>query len=531
MADASLIFVLDAALPYIRHPETPGCVEETRLFNAISHTYLPLLRACTALETEAVPFKLAIAFAPTLCEMLADPLLQTRYIETLDRAIDFGLAELDRNADSPEIREMLKVHLDQLQLNRRDFVEIYDRNILKKFDYFANRGYLEILATTATSCFLPLYTDIPEAINAQIETGLLIYRKHFTAIPSGFWLPAMAWAQGLESILKSYGFQYTILESHSLLFSDSVPDTGVFSPVSCENGFTVFARDTLACADVASREAGYHAHPEYLDVDRDIGFEFDEKRLSALFDVSLGRRVTGFRYWARGDGAADSRTLYEPSKAHNRSSADAARFLDRRGEILAKASAAVEGKPVTAVCAFPASLFGQDWYEGVAWLESVYRLAGTRNDFSFSLPANRFPLKVQGGKTVNPCYSSWTESGYAEEVLNNANDWMYPYIRKAVKRMIDLAERFPDDTGLKERSLNMAARELLLAQSMEWFLMMNDSSSMEYARKRFEASVRAFTVVYESLGSNFISTEWLTCTEKAHNLFHEINYRVFRKKK
>jgi 1,4-alpha-glucan branching enzyme len=37
--------------------------------------------------------------------------------------------------------------------------------------------------------------------------------------------------------------------------------------------------------------------------------------------------------------------------------------------------------------------------------------------------------------------------------------------------------------------------------------------------------------VYESLGSNFISTEWLTNTEKRHTLFSEINYRVFSKRK
>ena len=49
----------------------------------------------------------------------------------------------------------------------------------------------------------------------------------------------------------------------------------------------------------------------------------------------------------------------------------------------------------------------------------------------------------------------------------------------------------------------MAARELLLAQSMEWFLMMNEASSVEYARMRFEESIRAFTVVYESLRLEF----------------------------
>jgi len=123
MADASLMFVLDAQLPFVRHPDTPGCLEESYLFNAISDTYLPLLRSCTALETSGVPFSLAIAFSPTLCEMLSDPLLRARYVDSLDRSIEFGLGELDRCSSSPETRELIKNHLDHLQINRRDYVE------------------------------------------------------------------------------------------------------------------------------------------------------------------------------------------------------------------------------------------------------------------------------------------------------------------------------------------------------------------------------------------------------------------------
>lgn len=531
MAETSVVFVLDAHMPFIRDPATPGCIEETRLFEALSYTYLPLLRTCTSLETEGVPFKLAIAFSPTLCEMLTDSMLNERYAEYLDKSIDFGLSELDRCMHSPETRELIKIRLDNLQLNKRDFVEIYEKNVLKKFDYFANHGYIEILATAATSCFFPLYSDIPEAINAQIETGLLVYRKHFTSIPAGFWLPAMAWFPGMENILKSYGFQYTVLESHSFLFANPAPDTGLFSPALCTNGFTVFARDKLACLEVSSPESGFSVNPVYLDVEQDIGFDLDEDRLSSLFDVHLGRRATGFRYWSRQRTGPDTSAFYELGAAHGQVCVDARTWLDRRAESLKKASAMVEGAPVNVVCAFPASLFGQTWFEGVSWLENVFRQAASRSDISFTLPSVRLQQKPLSDKRFTPCYSSWTESGYAEEVLNSLNDWMYPYIRKAINRMIDLAERFPDDSGLKERALNMAARELLLAQSMDWFMMMNEGDSTEYARMRFESSVRAFTIVYESLGSNFISTEWLTNTEKEHNLFPEINYRVFRKKK
>jgi len=529
MADTSLVFVLDAQMPFIRHPDVPGCVEESWFFNALSYTYLPLLRVCTALETEGVPFKLAIAFAPTLCEMLADPLLQERYLHSLDHAVDFGLAELDRNAGAPEIQELIKSQLDQIQLNRRDFEDIYERNILRKFDYFATHGYIEILATSATACFMPLYADIPEAINAQIETGLIVYRKHFTAIPNGFWLPGMAWCHGFDQVLRAYGFQYTLVDAHGLLFADPPPDTGIFAPASCENGFAVFGRDKNACDEVLSPERGFQTNPVYLDTERDIGFDLEERSLARMFDVNLGRRITGFRYYSK--GTAENRTeSYQPVKAHAQLCADARDFLESRVAALDKASKLLEGAPVTVTCAFPASFFGQSWYEGVSWIEEIFRAAASRSDVSFALPSTRVTGK-SSGRLVVPYCSSWSDSGYAEEVLNNSNDWMYPYIRKATMRMIDLAERFPDDSGLKERALNMAARELLLAQSIDWFTMMNDRDRAEYARRRFEESVRAFTVVYESLGSNFISTEWLTKIEKIDNLFPEINYRVFSRKK
>lgn len=530
MADTSLVFILDAHLPFIRHPDKPGCAEESRLFNALTFTYLPLLRSCTALETEGIPFALSMVFSPTLCEMLSDPLLQERYIQNLDKSIDFGLSELERCSSAPETRDLITHHLDLLQLNRRDYVEVYEKNILAKFDYFATHGYIEILATTATACYLPLYADIPEAINAQIETGLVTYRKHFTAIPNGFFLPALGWFKGCESVLKSYGFQYTILESHGLLFSDPPPDTGLFAPATCRNGFSVFARDRLGCKEVSDPITGYSSDPAYLDPDRDIGFDLDESTLFPLFDVNLGRRVTGFRYWSRHTDSSGNPALYQSDRAREKVRSHAQAFLDKRAHLLETASTILEGAPVTQVFAFPASFFGKNWYEGISWLEHVYRLASEREDMSFALPFSRVSAKPND-KRIVPSFSSWFDSGYSEEVLNSANDWMYPYVRKATLRMIDLAERFPDDTGLKERALNMASRELLLAQAMDWALIMNENDRSEYARNRFEESVHAFTVVYESLGSNFISTEWLTTTEKKHNLFQEMNYRVFSKRK
>jgi 1,4-alpha-glucan branching enzyme len=100
-----------------------------------------------------------------------------------------------------------------------------------------------------------------------------------------------------------------------------------------------------------------------------------------------------------------------------------------------------------------------------------------------------------------------------------------------MERMTELAERFPDDTGLKERALNQAAREIILAQSSDWPAHLYRQDSTEYARNQAENALRNFTTIYEALGSNYISTEWLTTLERRHNIFPNINYRVFRRKK
>lgn len=541
MNEKKLVLILDAQLPYVRKADLPGTVEESWFFHALTFTYLPLLRSFTALETEGVPFYAAVAFSPQLTEMLADPLLQIRYTEHLDASIRY--AEQILSGGLPGVpgetwKKAAAIHLDLLQKNRRDFTEIYEKNILKKFDYFSERGYLELMATAATPCFFPFYKDIPEVVNAQIETGLMAHRMHFASIPDGFWLPALGWFPGVEKSLKAYGFRYSAVENIAFLFSESPPPAGVFAPAVCGNGFYLFPRDSFASTELYGEPGGRCFHPAYLDVNRDIGFELDGKTLEPLFDLTLGRRVTGFRCMARGvpeKSGASSRVLYDPDAAARQVEADAAAFLDAGSGMLSKASSFLEGEPVCRTCAFPASLFGCSWYEGVAWLESVFRQAAARDDISFARPSfflsKRGTEKPKNPPPVSPVFSSWFENGYADELLNGANDWIYPYLRKASERMVDLAERFPGDGGLKERVLNTAARALFLAQSLDWPLMMNDPVNAEYARSSFEENIRAFTTVYESLGSNFVSTEWLTEMERKQRLFPFMNYRVFSRRK
>ena len=97
--------------------------------------------------------------------------------------------------------------------------------------------------------------------------------------------------------------------------------------------------------------------------------------------------------------------------------------------------------------------------------------------------------------------------------------------------MVDLADRFPNDTGLKTRLLNLGAKELLLAQSSNLADMIDKDELPEFAERRFRESITAFTTVFDSLGSNTVSTEWLTKIEMKDSVFLWMNYRIFSRKK
>ena len=75
-----LSIVLHGHLPYVRHPEHEDFLEEDWFYEAITETYLPLLKVFEGLVNDGVDFRLTMSITPTLASMFIDPLLQERYI-------------------------------------------------------------------------------------------------------------------------------------------------------------------------------------------------------------------------------------------------------------------------------------------------------------------------------------------------------------------------------------------------------------------------------------------------------------------
>src|ERR1041385_5668337 len=94
---------LHAHLPFVRHPEHEDFLEEDWLFEALTETYLPLLRMMRRLADDQVAFQLAMSITPTLGAMLQDDFLQQRYLRHLERLIGLADQETERNRNQPQL--------------------------------------------------------------------------------------------------------------------------------------------------------------------------------------------------------------------------------------------------------------------------------------------------------------------------------------------------------------------------------------------------------------------------------------------
>jgi len=491
------------------------------LFETISDVYIPLLNMFDSLERDNVPFRIALVLPPVLCAVLDSSGFHKEFGEWLDRRIALGGRELERCAgDSAASGSISRTVADAVR-TKSDFFDRYEKRLVRKFCEYQRKGFIEILATGGTGIFIPHYSGMDEILSAEIETGIHAYRSSFGEFPDGFWLPEEGYVPGAERIIRSYGFNYTILDSRAFLFSETPAAGGIFRPARTDNSLVVFA-DDFTLRDAVFGQNGYCKGDVYMDLNRDIGFELPVERLSPFLDGNEARCPSGFCYWNQG------RNPYDAGAARKRCAEDARLFLDGISGRLERAGELLPGSDFVSLSfSLDADMIRREWREGICWLENVLRSA---SDFSLNTALFNEMLGRQFElQKIRPYYSS--SSGYGETFLSGRNSWMLRYTRKACERMTDLAERFPKDSGLKARLLNIGAKELLIALSSDLARMLDEDIFPEYARRRFEESIKAFTAVFDALGSNTVSTEWLTRIETRDAVFPWMNYRIFSRKR
>jgi 1,4-alpha-glucan branching enzyme len=561
-----LCLVLHAHLPFVRHPEHETFLEENWLFEAITESYLPLLRIFRGWQRDGIRARVSLTLSPTLCAMLQDPLLRSRYDRHLDQLALLAEKETQRTILQPQIHPLAVFYNEQLAAARQLWQEM-GRDLVAAFGALQDAGILEIITTAATHAILPLLQSHPECIRGQILTAAADFRRCFKRDARGLWLPECAYFPGLENHLAEAGLRWFIVETHGLLQAQPAPRYKFFAPVFTPAGVAAFGRDPDSARQVWSRDHGYPGDWRYRDFYRDIGFDLEWDYLRPHLPGPQ-RSFTGIKYH-RITGPGDSKEPYEPKLARQAVEAHAAHFVAERSKRIERLNKIMDRPPVI-VAPYDAELFGHWWYEGPEFLDMVARHA---QEAGLQLITPGDYLKMHStNQEATPAASSWGEQGYWWVWLNEKNDWVYPHLKAAQDRMRELVQDLDAESqgeaqqtlepngpravpvrsskaasttgarsrsserlagaagpdGPRSRALRQAARELMLAQASDWTFIMRTGTSPEYARKRVTEHLSRFNRLYEQLKTNTLEPEWLAEIEKIDCLFPEVEPRWWK---
>ena len=550
-------FVLHAHLPFIHHPESDDYLEESWLYEAISETYLPLLKYFKMLVDEKVNFRITMSMTPPLLSMLDSKLLQQKYIKYLENLIELSEKEIKRTTFNQKMNNLSHYYFERYSEDLRLYRDVFNCDIISQFKHFQDIGVLEIITCGATHGYFPILYVNEKTVRAQIAVGVQTYERFFGRKPRGIWLPECGYVPEADKYLREFGLDYAIVESHGVLYANPTPIYGTLAPIVSPDGFTVFGRDMESSRQVWSSINGYPGDFNYRDFYKDIGYETDYEYIKPYIAHNGVRVHTGIKYH-RITGKTDNKDIYDVQWAKDSAEKQAGHFLNSRTNQIENASKYMD-KPPIVLCPYDAELYGHWWYEGPYWLYILFKkIYYDECNFELITPSeyiDKYPLIQQ----CTPCRSSWGANGYSEVWLNPSNDYAHKHLHKAGDRMCELAYKFRNvksdldnleqeiselrknkknvtkitstkkykDLKLKLRALNQAARELLLLQSSDWLFIITNNTMVDYAHRRIKDHTGRFTRLYNELNSGKIDKKFLEEIELKDAIFPDIDYRIY----
>ena len=550
-------FVLHAHLPFIHHPESNDYLEESWLYEAISETYIPLLRNFKKLVDEGVNFRITMSMTPPLLSMLDNKLLQQKYINYLENLIELSEKEIKRTTFNEKMNNLSKYYYERYSEDLRLFRDEFKCDLISQFKHFQDIGVLEIITCGATHGYFPILYVNEKTVRAQIAVGVQTYERYFGKKPRGIWLPECGYVPEADKYLREFGVDYAIVESHGVLYANPTPVYGTLAPIVSPQGFTVFGRDMESSRQVWSSINGYPGDYNYRDFYRDIGYEADYDYIKPYIAHNGVRVHTGIKYH-RITGDTDNKDIYDIQWAKDSAERQAGHFLNSRTEQIENASHYMN-KPPIVLCPYDAELYGHWWYEGPYWLYILFKkIYYDECNFELITPSE-YMDKYPEIQQCQPCRSSWGANGYSEVWLNPSNDYAHKHLHTAGDRMCELAYKFRDsydtlnnldnqikklkkekkpitsitssskyrNTKLQVRALNQAARELLLAQSSDWLFIITNNTMVDYAHRRIKDHIGRFTRLYNELNSGKIDRKFLSEIEEKDCVFPDIDYRIY----
>ncbi|MGE5371237.1 MAG: 1,4-alpha-glucan branching protein domain-containing protein [Solirubrobacterales bacterium] len=484
---ARLVLVLHSHLPYVKN-QGRWPFGEVWLYEAMAETYIPIYRAWQRLKADGIVAPLTLGLSPTLLEQVNQPEIQQGFLDYLKRKEAAARADERQFMAQGEAKmaELASDYRRFYQDVRRDYVAEYGMDLLEPLRRWAAQGDLNIITTAATHAYLPLIDDHASLVR-QVRRGIETFERHIGIRPEGFWLPECGYKEGLEAILEAEGIRYFFVDSHALeggypaqVSSMTEMDTeedaeesaafyqhtglSTYSPYHIDGrAIAVFGRNALVSYQVWSKDYGYPGDAVYRDFHKH-------------------QPESGLKYWQVTDRTGDmgNKTLYNPEAARVKVASHARHFTSVLAETGRKAAEMGFPDPIIVAC-YDTELFGHWWWEGADWLEAVARSLHETGAAEMTQPTAVLQRSILGPAQV--LESSWGIGGKHFGWYNRETGWMWDTIRKAREEFREIEQLHGQD--IDGRVVRQAERELMLMESSDWFFMVTNNHTRDYALKRF----------------------------------------------
>ncbi len=524
-AAGTLMILLHAHLPFIRHPEYEDSLEERWLDEALIECYLPLLRMLEGRADRGAPGRITISLSPTLLAMLEDPLLRRRFARRLDHLTTLADRDAVRYQGDSRLGPLARHYGDRFRAARAQYEERYRRDVAGAFRAVEQRGVARLITCGATHGFLPLMDLREPSWRAQIGTAVREFERQIGHRPEGMWLPECGYAPGVETVLAEFGVRYFAVDAHAIEHAHPRPAAGTYAPLRLGGGVFALGRDLESSRQVWSSTEGYPGDPEYREYYRDQGFDLPMEEVREFLPSGGTRTHLGLKYHRITDRRFPHREFYDPDAARARVLEHAEHFVRGREE-QARAAAAAIGQPALLLAPYDAELFGHWWYEGPEWLDAVLDRVAASEGVRATDPLDAI-RRLPRASTSSLHLSSWGEGGYCGVWLDPVNDWIYRPLLRAAERMRILAQEGDRGEPGRARALKQAGRELLLAQASDWAFIMKTGTLVPYARRRTQEHLDRFEKLASALHRGPINPAEIAGMEERYALFPDLDPGLF----
>ena len=449
-------FVLHSHLPWVLgHGNWP--VGEEWLYQAYSHSYMPLLHTLSELSGRGFRDIASLGITPVLAAQLDDPYA----LDNLDIWLhDWQLRTLQISRSHPAHHQNVENASRAIHLFRDSFSRGASPMIRSLVDSHA----IEILGGPLAHSFSPSLD--PKVHSFVVSEGLKDAQRRWGYTPTGIWVPECAYRPGQEIIYQELGVTHFLVDQTAVTSANGFPNT----PYRLEgSSVSVIARDTSASDLVWSSERGYPGRPEYLD----------------FHNVDTER---GLRLSRVGDRSSITKPEYDPAAAHEAVIRDAQEFITELSVILDSQAHSSSPDTPLVVIAIDTELLGHWWREGVQWFTQVIELLPTFGIKTVTLDqATQHPKSsIALGDTSwgeGKDWRLWTSDSVRDLVVMNHNT--------QGKILDSLAEL--DIPPHRESAL---LNEAVLQLSSDWAFMISRDSAADYGRTRSQQHYSRFNALF-----------------------------------